>query len=662
MLSFRGVSETFDIEPAVPVPTATPPAVTIAREASARARLKLERRARLRARATILVLLAATIIAVATDLSRRASRLRSLDTIYLLTYAGAVLESALVWGVLLYAASRRRGITRWVNATLFVFAFTFSLGGQAYFFDQYNAYLNTDVSVFASNFKDSVINQLSADIGNYVAAKLPLFLLSLALVWVARSVVRPQRRRVRLAGFLAPAVLVASFFVPTQHRHAQASTPDVLYLNAVGGLIRTQLGLTEQSDQVRPRQRESLPVPTLTRADVPPRNVVFVILESVRADSVCVESDPDCQKTAATNRLFPDRYPLLQMRSMASCTAISLAVLWSGLLPTESRDNLHTWPLIFDYARAAGYDTAFWTSQNMMFGNARLWVKNLGVSHFVSATDLDPTSDLDMGAPEGLLATHVSRGLAELKEPFLAVVQLSNVHYPYLVDPSLPTPFQPWTTSKAAEDNLAFKNLYQNAVHQQDLHVAAMLSALRGTPVGERTVVVYTSDHAEAFREHGQMGHTFSIFDEEIKVPGWIDAPPGTLTDEERQNLESKRADYTFHVDLAPTVLDLIGVKDDPGIAEYRAKMPGTSLLEKGTTDVPLPLTNCAGVWSCAFENWGYMQKNMKLEARSWDPGWKCYDVAADPAELFNLGPEGCGELASLALSTFGRLPGAVPH
>jgi glucan phosphoethanolaminetransferase (alkaline phosphatase superfamily) len=646
------VSDALDLEP-----TASPPRGEA--QASLPARAKLERRARLRGQGAVLVLLAATIIAVVSDLARRGTRLRALEPVYLLTYGTAVVESAIVWGVLLYAASRRRGFTRWLNAALFVIALTFSLGGQAYFFQQYNAYLNTDVSVFASNFRDSVINQLSADIGNYVSAKLPPFLLALSLVWVGRNVLRPRHRRVRLAGVIGPILLVASFFVPTQHRHAQASTPDILYLNAVGGLIRTQLGLTEQSDQVRPRQRESLPVPPLTRANVPARNVLFVILESVRADSVCVEHDPECRRTEATNRLLPGRYPLTQMRSMASCTAISLAVLWSGLLPTESRDTLHTWPLIFDYARAAGYDTAFWTSQNMMFGNARLWVKNLGVTQFISATELEPTSDLDMGAPEALLATHVSRGLGELKEPFLAVVQLSNVHYPYFVDPSLPMPFQPSSTSKSPEDNTAFRNLYQNSVHQQDIHVAQMLANLRNSEAGSRTVVVYTSDHAEAFREHGQMGHTFSIFDEEIKVPAWVDAPAGTLTDEERRNLESKRDEYVFHVDLAPTVLDLIGVKDDPGIAEYRLRMPGTSLLAPGTTDIALPLSNCAGVWSCAFENWGYMRKNLKLEARSWDPGWKCYDLATDPDERVNLGPEGCGDLASLAQTTFGRLPGA---
>jgi len=605
----------------------------------------------------VLLLALPPLVVLTTDLARRGSRLTTLDGYYHLTYLAAVVESAVLWTVLLYGAARR-GALGALNAALFVIALTFSFGGQTYFYEQYNAYLNVDVSVFASNFADSVLNQLFADIGNYLETKLPPFLLALGLVFGARRLFRASGLRGRVLALLAPAVLVATFFIPTRHRHAQASTPDVLYLNAVGGLLRTQLGLTDQSNQVRPRARESLPVPPLEPSTEKRRNVLFVILESVRADSVCVDYDPACQKTAATNRLLPERRPLRQMRSMASCTAISLAVLWAGVLPTESREVLHTWPLIFDYARAAGYDTAFWTSQNMMFGNARLWVKNLGVSQFTSATELEPTADLDMGAPEHLLAEHVSRGLLELEEPFLAVVQLSNVHYPYYVDPNAPMPFEPWTTSKAPEDNPAFKNYYQNSVYQQDLHVATMLRNLKKSPIGDRTVIVYTSDHGEAFREHGQMGHTFSIFDEEIKVPAWIDAPPGVLTPDEERHLAEKRDEYVFHVDIAPTILDLIGVWDDPKIAEYRAKMPGHSLIGPGLTDQPLPMTNCAGVWSCAFENWGYMQGPLKLEARSWDRGWRCFDVSVDPYEHHDLGPEGCSHLIPLALKTFGRLPG----
>jgi len=38
---------------------------------------------------------------------------------------------------------------------------------------------------------------------------------------------------------------------------------------------------------------------------------------------------------------------------------------------------------------------------------------------------------------------------------------------------------------------------------------------------------------------------------------------------------------------------------------------------------------------------------------------WHCFDVASDPFELQNLGVPACGDLKSLAMSTFRRQPGA---
>lgn len=625
---------------------------------------RLRRLAAMRRLASVAILAVPLALVLTVDVARRGPRLLEFDGFYQATYFGAIVESLVVWGTLLYAASRRRGIASNVFATLFVVGVTLSVGGQRYFHDQYNAYLNVDVSLFASNLMDSVFNQLFADIRNYLIAKIPPLCVSLGLVWAARRVVRPRQRRATVAAYLAPVFLVASFFIPTQHRHIQAATPDVLYLEAVGGIIRTQLGFTDQSRQLRPMARSSLPVVLTLPRDPGERrpNVLFVILESVRADAVCSAPEKDCRRTPYSDALVPDRFPLTQMRSLDSCTAISLAVLWSGIGPNEPRDVLHTWPLVFDYAKAAGYDTAFWTSQNMLFGNARLWVKNLGVSQFTSATELDPTCDLDMGAPEGLLADHVVRHIGELKEPFLAVVQLSNMHFPYYVDRSGPMPFQPWTTSKAPEDNPHFYNYYLNGVHQQDRHVATILERVKHSALADHTVIVYTSDHAEAFRDHGQMGHTFSVLDEEIHVPAWIDAPKGVLGDEAEASLASLRSEHVFHPDLTATVLDVMGVWSDPGIARYRAKMLGRSLLHPGKSDRPMPLTNCAGVWSCAFENWGYMQGNLKLEARAWDPEWHCYDVDDDPYETKNLGRAACGNLGGLALSSFGRLPGGDRH
>ncbi|HSC86514.1 MAG TPA: sulfatase-like hydrolase/transferase [Polyangiaceae bacterium] len=593
------------------------------------------------------------------DLFWRRGRVFEFSGVEALWYALALLESAVVWSVLLVAASRAKGWLARFAGVAFVVLFALCVGGQGYFFEQYNAYLSTDVSRFATDFFDSVLNQLVADAGNYLSFKGPAALAALAVLVLSLRWMRPRRAVSVACGRAAPLIVLAAMLLPTQHSRQQASTPDVLYLNAMGGMFRTLAGFTEQSHQVRPRLRESLPLGQLTPQLEAPRNVVFVILESVRADATCVDFSADCARTPATNALFPSRVPLRQLRALDSSTAISLAVLWSGVGPNESREVLHTWPLVFDYARAAGYHTAYWTSQNMMFGNVRLWVQKLGVESFLHATDVDPASDIDLGAPEDAFVDRALQNLDRLEEPYFLTVQLSNGHYPYLVDPQGPQPFQPSEMSKAPEDNQAFRNYYQNAVYQEDQHLARLLSALRQRPGGERTVVVYTSDHGEAFREHFQMGHTFSLFDEEVKVPGFVDAPPDTLSEEQMANLRSRSDAFVFHPDLTATVIDLLGVWRDPALARFRAKMLGTSLLEPLPTVPPaLPMTNCAGVWSCAFENWGAVRGQRKLLARAWEKSYQCYDLAIDPQEKKDLGVAACGDLQMLANGWFTRLPG----
>ena len=58
-------------------------------------------------------------------------------------------------------------------------------------------------------------------------------------------------------------------------------------------------------------------------------------------------------------------------------------------------------------------------------------------------------------------------------------------------------------------------------------------------PGGARTVVIFLSDHGEQLGERGLIGHTWTVHDEEIRVPMWIDAPPGTLTDGEAAELRA---------------------------------------------------------------------------------------------------------------------------
>ena len=84
---------------------------------------------------------------------------------------------------------------------------------------------------------------------------------------------------------------------------------------------------------------------------------MLILQESLRADVTCVEYDPECDRaTPFSNRAAPDRMPLLQMRAHDSTTAISISNLWSGVPPIERRALLHSVPLLWDYAHAAGWD------------------------------------------------------------------------------------------------------------------------------------------------------------------------------------------------------------------------------------------------------------------------------------------------------------------
>ncbi len=646
-----------------PIDTVSTPARA---SASAPSPARLRAIARLRRRAAPWLLAAPALLVFLLDVRIRGERLLALSPRYKASYAAAMVESAVLWGVLLYVASARRGALRWVAAALLVALATLSLGSQIYFHRAYSTYLNLDATLFGTSLSASVAGQLRADGKNFLTSIAPPLACALALVWAGRAILRPRRALPsHLARAAMPAAVVAVFLIPCSYRTVQASTPDVIYFHAMGGLIK-QLAGARSPSQIRPGLRTPPHLPALApRPAAAPRNVVFILTESVRADASCSghegrDRDGGCPNAPEVDAAAPARRPLRQMRSNSSTTAIELAVLWSGLQPTATREALHTAPLIFDYARAAGVDDAYWTSHHMMFANSRLFVQDLPTRHQCGATDLDPLADIDLGGPDELLTARAQAELPSMREPFLGVVHYGNTHLPYRVDPAA-SPFQPSFVSKSPGDVEAYHNYYRNAVFLQDRTIGEMIRFIRSQPFGARTIIVFTSDHGEAFHEHGQYGHTASVLDEEIHVPFWVDAPPGTLADAEAAALDAAADDLAFHTDVTPTILDLLGLWDAPEIAPYRAAMVGSSLLRPGSQRPrPAPtleLSNCSGRGGCASRNWGLMRGPRKLEAREWDSQWHCYDVLADPREEHDLGPAACGDLPAVAQRVYGGLP-----
>jgi len=110
--------------------------------------------------------------------------------------------------------------------------------------------------------------------------------------------------------------------------------------------------------------------------------------------------------------------------------------------------------------------------------------------------------------------------------------------------------------------------LYDGDIRESDRHVGELLAVLEETGLGDRTVVVVTSDHGEELGEHFErhvFDHGHSLRDDLLLVPL-------ALHDPTREFAARVVPDQVRLIDVLPTVAELLSVPIDEDI-------PGTSLV-----------------------------------------------------------------------------------
>jgi choline-sulfatase len=68
-------------------------------------------------------------------------------------------------------------------------------------------------------------------------------------------------------------------------------------------------------------------------------------------------------------------------------------------------------------------------------------------------------------------------------------------------------------------------------VRWTDDQMKRLLDFVEAQPWGKKTAIIVTSDHGEAFGEHGMYGHGFEVWEEIVRVP---DMPPGPFNEARR--------------------------------------------------------------------------------------------------------------------------------
>ena len=231
--------------------------------------------------------------------------------------------------------------------------------------------------------------------------------------------------------------------------------------------------------------------------------------------------------------------------------------------------------------------------------------------------------------------------------PFFLFVNYMDAHGPYV----LPAPFDTrfpgrdshfktadiwqmtWGVlsgkrhlSKAERSHLVSQ--YDGGIAYEDEEIGKLLARLRELGLYENTLIIITGDHGETFGEHGLMQHGVgSVYQDLVHVPLLIKYP--------KQHEGRKSDALVSHVDLMPTVLDLVGAPLPAGVQGRSLRSPRSDSDAVYSEAFPPPN---AGNLNPRFR--GYRRAIFAGSSKliTWTQGAsELYDLAADPEERRNL-------------------------
>jgi arylsulfatase A-like enzyme len=171
---------------------------------------------------------------------------------------------------------------------------------------------------------------------------------------------------------------------------------------------------------------------------------------------------------------------------------------------------------------------------------------------------------------------------------------------------------------------------YDGEVWFTDSQIGRILDYIQAQKYAKETVIVVSSDHGEAFGDHGMSFHGFEIWESLARVPLIIHVPGVTP-----HHVPNKRS----QIDLVPTILDLLRIAPPP-----KGELSGRSLMDDLFPSEPgkfaerdvyidMPIGPYTGMRRALIHGDG---PGMKL-IHSGGNLYQLFDLATDPEEKLDL-------------------------
>lgn len=310
-------------------------------------------------------------------------------------------------------------------------------------------------------------------------------------------------------------------------------------------------------------------------------DIILVVVDSLRADALGAYGAPRVV-SPRLDEFAADAVTFEQFITAASWTRPSVASLFTSMAVSShgcaSRaDRLHPdVQTLAEVLRERGYVTAGWPNSPNISASQ-------GFAQGFNTYPFEP--EFPLGAQESTFALSLYRVLRERLARLESEPRVEQYYMPAEVQLEramaflrrdertrdflfvhLMEPHDPWFShtpgvaplgvpgqDPTPADALSWRGRYGEEVGWVDRQLGAFFAELRADGRYDDSVIVVTSDHGEAFFEHGGWWHGTTLYDQEIRVPLLIKLPKGRYA--------GTRVPWQVRqVDVAPTLADLAGI------------------------------------------------------------------------------------------------------
>jgi len=274
------------------------------------------------------------------------------------------------------------------------------------------------------------------------------------------------------------------------------------------------------------------------------KNIIFIVIESLRSDMMTAEITPKLLKTFAEKQCLNPQYVF----SGGHTTEYGLfTILYSlyGLHYTDFRANQTPSAAIeilkknnYNILGVSGNKVKGWNGSDFIFDNFDLYKEFRDPNAYTSdrkvfkwSLDQIKKQDKNFFLYMYLFSTHHNYFYPDEYEKFKPTASLKFNHFK--------------SSSAGPKERQKIFNRYKNSVHYLDDEVDKFIKSIPAE-IARNSIIVFTGDHGEEFWEEGLAGHGYTNYiNPRVRVPLFICYPDPI----------KRKVHLSSHADIFPTIL-----------------------------------------------------------------------------------------------------------